>query len=84
MDGYQDDVGEMLARLKAARKRLGWSEETCAHDLGVTYSTLNRWERGESLPKSRAVLRAIEQFLARHEPRHDTGTSTAEAQGGGA
>ena len=59
-------VKEKIEQLKAIRKRLGWSEEVCAYHLGVTYSTLNRWERGESFPKSRVVLRAIEHFIARH------------------
>ena len=57
---------ERIERLKAIRKRLGWSGETCAHELGVSYSTLSRWERGESLPKSRVVLKAIEYFIATH------------------
>ena len=59
-------VREQIDRLKGLRKRLGWSEEVCAYHLGVTYSTLNRWERGESLPKSRLVLKAIDQFLAKY------------------
>ena len=61
-----DDIRERLRKLTAIRKALGWSEEVCAYHLGVTYSTLNRWERGESLPKSRVVLKAIDQFLAKH------------------
>lgn len=60
------EVRERIERLKAIRKQLGWSEERCAYHLGVTYSTLNRWERGESQPKSRAVLSAIDRFLAEH------------------
>jgi transcriptional regulator with XRE-family HTH domain len=59
-------VHKKIARLRAIRKRLGWSEETCAHELGVTYSTLNRWERGESRPKSRLVLAAIDRFISTH------------------
>ena len=55
-----------IDQLKAVRKSLGWSEETCAHHLGVTYSTLNRWERGESLPKSRIILKAIDHFIGRY------------------
>jgi DNA-binding transcriptional regulator YiaG len=57
-------IQEKIKQLKAIRKQLGWSEEVCAYHLGVTYSTLNRWERGESLPRSRLVLKAIEQFIA--------------------
>ena len=60
-------VQERIDRLKAVRRRLGWSEEVCAYHLGVTYSTLNRWERGESLPKSRVVLNAIDRFLAKYQ-----------------
>ena len=59
-------IRERIERLRAIRQALGWSEEVCAYHLGVTYSTLNRWERGESLPKSRLVLKAIDQFLAKH------------------
>ena len=55
-----------IERLKVIRRALGWSEEVCAYRLGVTYSTLNRWERGESFPKSRVVLKAIDRFLAKY------------------
>ena len=58
-----------IKQLKALRTQQGWSEETCAHLLGVTYSTLNRWERGESLPKSRVMVEAIDHFIARYGTR---------------
>lgn len=64
-----------IARLQALRKALGWSEEWCAHELGVTYSTLNRWERGESLPRSQVVLKAIDALIAQHERRAETDLS---------
>ena len=60
-------IQERIDRLKAVRRRLGWSEEVCAYRLGVTYSTLNRWERGASLPKSRVVLNAIDRFLVKYQ-----------------
>lgn len=60
-------VQERIDRLKAIRRRFGWSEEVCAYHLGVTYSTLNRWERGESLPRSRLVLTAIDHFIAKYQ-----------------
>ena len=59
-------IQEKIAQLKAIREQLGWSEETCAYHLGVTYSTLNRWEHGVSLPRSRVVVSAIERFIARY------------------
>lgn len=64
MDGAERAAKEKIGRLKAIRKALGWSEEVCAYQLGVTYSTLNRWERGESLPRSRLVLEAIDRFIS--------------------
>ena len=62
-------VRERVAQLKAIRERLGWSEEVCAYHLGVTYSTLNRWERGESWPRSRVILQAIDHFIAKYQQR---------------
>ena len=66
MSARNAQIIEQIHRLKAVRKRLGWSEEVCAYHLGVTFSTLNRWERGESMPKSRVILKAIDQFIAKH------------------
>ena len=66
MDPTNLQAREKIDRLKAIRKAMGWSEETCAHRLGVTYSTFNRWERGESLPKSQLVLNAIDRFIAQY------------------
>lgn len=66
MDALTLKTREKIERLKALRKRMGWSEEICAHHLGVTYSTLNRWERGESFPKSQVVLSAIDHFIAQY------------------
>lgn len=60
-------VQERIDQLKAIRGRFGWSEEVCAYHLGVTYSTLNRWERGKSLPRSRLVLTAIDRFIAKYQ-----------------
>ena len=65
-----------IGHLKTIRKRLGWSEEVCAYHVGVTYSTLNRWERGESSPKSRLMLKAIDQFIAKYSLKDATEDST--------
>jgi transcriptional regulator with XRE-family HTH domain len=75
------EMKERIEQLKAIRKQLGWSEEFCAYQLGVTYSTLNRWERGESAPKSRAVLGAIDRFIARYG-KSRTGTHRQQTGGG--
>jgi type I restriction enzyme M protein len=44
------------------RKRLGLSQEKLAAQLGVSFQTVNRWERGHSRP-SQLALHAIKQKL---------------------
>ena len=44
------------------RKRLGLSQEKLAAQLGVSFQTVNRWERGHTKP-SQLALHAIEQKL---------------------
>lgn len=74
MPTADDAIKAKIQQLTTLRKARGWSEETCAHELGITYSTLNRWERGEVLPRSMLVLNAIDQFIRTHQPLdiHDT------------
>ncbi|GEM_PF-2541243 len=80
MDTPSVDIHQRIEQLRAIRKQLRWSEELCAYHLGVTYSTLNRWERGQSTPKSRAVLSAIDRFIAKYGKGH---TDTGAQQTGG-
>ena len=75
------DIHVKIKRLAAVRRALGWSEELCAHHLGVTYSTLNRWERGESLPKSLVVLKTIDRFIAKHGKTLSAGGNESGAGG---
>lgn len=81
METPRFDVRERIERLKALRKRLGWSEEFCAYQLGVTYSTLNRWERGEAIPRSRAVLSAIDRFITKYSRQHLDAAAQASRRG---
>ena len=37
-------------RIKKIRLSLGWSQERLARELGVSFSTVNRWERGRTSP----------------------------------
>jgi transcriptional regulator with XRE-family HTH domain len=52
-------VGE---RIRAAREAKGWSQAELAAGLGVTVTTISRWERGTSAPQ-RAALRALSRAL---------------------
>ncbi|WP_413162098.1 helix-turn-helix domain-containing protein [Capilliphycus salinus ALCB114379] len=44
------------------RQRLGLSQEKLAAKLGVSFQTVNRWERGHTQP-SQLALHAIKQKL---------------------
>lgn len=37
------------------RSILGLSQERLAHEIGVTFGTVNRWERGKTRPSSAAI-----------------------------
>jgi transcriptional regulator with XRE-family HTH domain len=49
-------------RLKAARRRRGWSQERLAQLVGVDPSTLSRWERNLRIPADQ-YARRTEAFL---------------------
>ena len=36
--------------VKAVRRQLGLSQEALAHELRVSYATINRWENGKTAP----------------------------------
>jgi DNA-binding transcriptional regulator YiaG len=48
--------------IKALRQLRGWSQERLAQVLGVTWSTVNRWENGHTKP-SPLALRTIQELL---------------------
>ncbi len=48
------------------RKRLGLSQEKLAAKLGVSFQTVNRWERGRTQP-SKLALQVIKQQLIEME-----------------
>lgn len=49
-------------QLMALRTRKGWTREELARELGVTYSTIYRWERG-LVEISRPMERALRATL---------------------
>jgi putative transcriptional regulator len=52
------------APISALRHRLQMTQEEFAHAIGVTVSTVNRWENGHIEP-SRLARRAMEALLSR-------------------
>ena len=47
------------------RRQLGLSQEDLARRLGVSYATVNRWEKGRNLPSrlARAQLNAFRKKM---------------------
>lgn len=37
-------------KVKEVRQQLGISQEALAQELGVSFSTINRWENGKTVP----------------------------------
>lgn len=52
------------AIVKEVRKQLRISQEELAHELGVSFSTINRWENGKAVP-SKLAQRQFDQFCAK-------------------
>ena len=55
----QPEVSKLIRELRLA---LGLTQEQLAVALGVTYSTINRWENGRSKP-SPLAMEKIEEML---------------------
>jgi DNA-binding transcriptional regulator YiaG len=45
--------------IRAIREALEISQEAFARRVGVAYNTVNRWEKGKSLPKSTPIIDKI-------------------------
>ena len=48
--------------IKNIRERLGMTQDEFAKRIGVTVTTVSRWERGDSLPKSKVVIDKIKRL----------------------
>ena len=54
------DLGRLV---KTLRKKLGLSQEKLAARMGVTFSSVNRWENGHSKPSPLAVQKLEELVI---------------------
>jgi putative transcriptional regulator len=50
--------------VKEVRQQLGLSQEELAHELGVSFSTINRWENNKTVP-FKLARRQFEAFCVR-------------------
>ncbi|MBM4274341.1 MAG: helix-turn-helix domain-containing protein [Deltaproteobacteria bacterium] len=55
---------DIPALVKSLRGRLGLTQEQFAHEVGVTFSTVNQWENGRRRPQPFLVKRLIEMEAA--------------------
>lgn len=53
---------ERAAKIRQLRSKLGLTQEQFAAKVGVTFSTVNRWESGKSKP-SPLAMRQIEEMM---------------------
>lgn len=61
-------------QIRELRAKLGMKQELLAHNVGVTFSTYNRWENGHRKPSPMAVrrLKEIEVEYERGKNEHVT------------
>jgi len=54
-------------RIRELRQNLKMTQENFAHEIGVTFATVNRWENGRTQPNKVAqkVLKQFERKLRR-------------------
>ncbi len=60
-----ENFAEMV---KEARHQLGLSQEELAHELGVSFATINRWENAKTVPFKLAFSQ-FEAFCERMRKR---------------
>ncbi len=53
------------SKIKRIRQFLNLTQESLAHELGVSFATINRWETGKSLP-SKLACRVIDEYYRKH------------------
>ncbi len=54
VDMNNRDPGDYSKRIKSIRQQLGFSQEELAHKLGVSFTSVNRWENGQTKPSKLA------------------------------
>lgn len=62
MKGIRNSYKLEIIKIKGLREKLGLTQERLAARLGVTVSTVNRWENNKGHPSPLARIR-IEEFL---------------------
>ena len=61
---WDNQSTEMAEMVREVRKRIGLSQEKFAAKLGVSFSTINRWEHHRAVP-SPLALKQLRELLER-------------------
>ncbi|MFZ5451591.1 MAG: helix-turn-helix domain-containing protein [Thermodesulfobacteriota bacterium] len=67
------------ALIRDLRQRLGLTQKQFAHEVGVTFSTINQWENGRRRPQPFLLKRLLEMEAASGK-RSDSRLTKEEAQ----
>ncbi len=59
---------DLHRKIRELRVSLGMTQEEFAHEIAVTFSTVNRWENGHAKP-SKLARRAVEAVARRRQPQ---------------
>lgn len=60
------ETNNIPALVKTLRQRLGLTQEQFAHEVGVTFSTVNQWENGRRRPQPFLLKRLAEMEATWH------------------
>lgn len=58
-----DSLRDVIQELKRHRVERGWSQKTLADRAGIDQRTLLRWENGQHVPHTLAMLQCVAQAL---------------------
>lgn len=75
MNDNSNSTDDLPKRIKSIRQQLGLSQEELAQKLGVSFTSVNRWENGQTKP-SKLARRQIHRADIRKDLlaycKHDT------------
>lgn len=58
----KQDWDDIVFKLKEVRRKLKLTQEALAHRLGVSFTSVNRWENGQTQPSPLARKQIVELF----------------------
>jgi putative transcriptional regulator len=70
LDMNNQEPDDYSKRIKSIRKQLGLSQEELAHKLGVSFTSVNRWENGQTKP-SKLAKKQIDLLCKKTEKLKD-------------